>query len=162
MHGEFESIFNKHKKLVLEHVLSLNEGPQNTPTEQDTGISAERSKRTKNFKTQMELLPSDGQQDMVDRFIEWKKTGVLRNSERVNRSAEFIRVAIRGTRYRAIAKEVKDAQGKSYLIWVWAGTHQAYNNIVDKLRDRFSGIMLREDDSEQMEDLFNPDGSLNL
>ena len=71
------------------------------------------------------------------------------------------------SQYRAIAKI-----DQGHLIWVWAGTHNDYNREVARVTTRYANVRLlppkpkntiNEDEfSLDIQDLFNPDGSINL
>lgn len=141
-------MYIKLKDLLLE---ALNESAKSA-----TLFSASRSKRTEKFRKLASLLPTKIQAEMIRKFQEWLSTGELQNIRQLAKHSEFYKLDL-PQEYRAVAK-----YNNGYLIWVWVGSHEAYNREVQTLTGKYANVMLKEDDLGDVSLLFNPDGSVNL
>lgn len=128
----------------------------NEDSKSATLFSASRSKRTKKFRKLSSMLPIKIQMEMIKKFQEWRATGQLQNIVQLSHHSDFYKLEL-PQQHRAIAKF-----DNGHLIWIWVGSHESYNNEMRELTARYSNVALREDDSEQTEELFNPDGTVNL
>jgi mRNA-degrading endonuclease RelE of RelBE toxin-antitoxin system len=93
-----------------------------------------RSIRTKAFLDLLNKLPKDAKEQATVAFNKWKEDPSYVGFKPLGQSNNTFWSAKIGDGYRAVAKKMKDDQGKNCYVWTWIGSHENYNNEISRLK----------------------------
>jgi hypothetical protein len=95
-----------------------------------------RSVRHKLFNKAFEGMTPQLQAAAQQAFAKWKSDPQTVGWKRLAGMKANLFSAEIGYGARAIALVTRDAQGEMFACWVWAGTHEHYNNFIEIQRQR--------------------------
>ncbi len=100
----------------------------------NTEEKSARSIRTKPFMDLLEKLPKEAREQAAIAFKKWKEDPSSVGFKPLGQSNNAFWSAQVGNGYRAVAKKMKDNEGRNCYVWTWVGSHENYNNEIGRLK----------------------------
>ena len=92
------------------------------------------SKKTDTFNKLFSRLDKDIQEIAKESFLKWKDNPMSVHFKPLQQSNNTVYSAQVNSRFRALAKKTTE-NGKPSYVWFWIGSHEDYNNVLNRLKD---------------------------
>lgn len=86
------------------------------------------NKKVRDFNECFEALPKEVQSKAIETFKKWQTNPEQVEIKPLEKFDKDIYSCKINLRYRAMAKKIKNESGEDVFLWFWIGSHENYNN----------------------------------